>query len=204
MTDTKSKAGNNNPDQILSPEQLLDKAKKGEIEVEYTDKFPTTFTPENFEKFRRGEITWGELQGLGLEEAYAIADLGYTIFEQGRYDDAQILFEGLVMANPHDPYFHTMLGAIYGKKEMKERAAEEYGVALSQDPKNINALVNRGELHLQQGKIDQALNDFRTAIELDPKSENPGTVRARALAAATAAIAVKVLAEKGQSSQGTA
>ena len=195
MADVKSKA---NESQDLSPEKLLEMAKKGEIAVEYTDKFPTTFTNDNFEKFRRGEITWGELQGLGLEEAYAIAELGYTLYEQGRMDDAQILYEGLVMANPFDPYFHTMLGAIYGKKNMREQAAAEYTAALSQDPRNVYALVNRGEIHLQLGRIDQALNDFKKALELDPKMENPGTVRARALAATTAAIAVKVLGDKGQ------
>ena len=186
----------NDPNEILSPDQLLEKAKKGEIPVEFVTKYPTTFTPENFEKFSRGDITWGELQGRTLEESYAIAEMAYTLLEQGRVDDARILTEGLVMGNPYDPYFHTMLGAIYAKKNQHDLAIDEYTVALGLEPKNVSGLVNRGELFLQKGKVDEALADLKNAIELDPKAENPSTIRAKALAAAMAAIAVKVLDNK--------
>lgn len=179
---------NPNDQQSLTPEKLLDMARKKELPVEYTDTFPTTLTPENFQAFARGQITWGELIGTTLEEAYAIAGMGYTLFEQGRFKEAQVLYEGLTMSNPGDPYFHTMLGAIYAKQELSEQAIEEYTVAIAQDPKNVSAFVNRGELLLKQGKIQEALADLKSAIQSDPKSENPSSIRARALAAATAAV----------------
>lgn len=185
-------------EELIPPEKLLEMAKKGEIPVEYTDTFPTTFTQENLEKFIMGEITWAELEGMSMEEAYAIADLGYTLFEQGRYDDAQTVYEGLVIGNPYDSYFHTMLGAIYAKKNMHEEAAEEYSIAVELDPKNISAHVNRGELLLQHGEFEYAMDDLKAAIELDPKAENPSGIRARALAAATAAIIKEVLEKKGK------
>lgn len=194
--DQKTNNVNAEAKQMLSPDQLLDMAKKGEIQVEYTDKFPTTFSQENIQRFVRGEITWGELQGMDLQQAYSIADVAYTLLEQGRYNDAQTLFEGLVMCNPNDAYFHTMLGVVYAKKDLRDQAIEEYSVALKQDPKNITALVNRGELQLQQGKIEQAVADLKNAIEFDPKSENPSCVRARALAAAIGAIAANTLKDK--------
>ena len=183
---------------LIPPEKLLEMAKKGEIPVEYTDTYPTTFTQENLEKFIMGEITWAELEGMSMEEAYAIADLGYTLFEQGRYDDSQTVFEGLVIGNPYDAYFHTMLGAIYAKKNMHEEAAEEYSIAIELDPKNISALVNRGELLLQHGEFEYAMEDLKKAIDLDPKAENPSGIRARALAAATAAIIKEVMEKKGK------
>ncbi|MEW5849495.1 MAG: tetratricopeptide repeat protein [Myxococcota bacterium] len=183
---------------LIPAEKLLEMAKKGEIPVEYTDQFPTTFTQENLEKFIVGEITWAELEGMSMEEAYAIADLGYTLFEQGRYDDAQTVYEGLVIGNPYDAYFHTMLGAIYAKKNMHEEAAEEYSIAIELDPKNISAYVNRGELLLQHGEFEYAMDDLKAAIDLDPKAENPSGIRARALAAATAAIIKEVLEKKGK------
>jgi tetratricopeptide (TPR) repeat protein len=183
---------------LIPPEKLLEMAKKGEIPVEYTDTFPTTFTQENLEKFIMGEITWAELEGMSMEEAYAIADLGYTLFEQGRYDDSQTVYEGLVIGNPYDAYFHTMLGAIYAKKNMHEEAAEEYSIAIELDPKNISALVNRGELLLQHGEFEYAMEDLKKAIDLDPKAENPSGIRARALAAATAAIIKEVMEKRGK------
>jgi tetratricopeptide (TPR) repeat protein len=191
-------------EETIPPEKLLEMAKKGEIPVEYTENFPTTFTQENLEKFIMGEITWAELEGMSMEEAYAIADLGYTLFEQGRYDDAQTVYEGLVIGNPYDAYFHTMLGAIYAKKNMHEEAAEEYSIAIELDPKNISAYVNRGELLLQHGEFEYAMDDLKAAIDLDPKAENPSGIRARALAAATAAIIKEVLEKKGKSTDGKA
>ena len=124
--------------------------------------------------------------------------------EQGRYDDAQTVYEGLVIGNPYDAYFHTMLGAIYAKKNMHEEAAEEYSIAIELDPKNISAYVNRGELLLQHGEFEYAMDDLKAAIDLDPKAENPSGIRARALAAATAAIIKEVLEKKGKSTDAKA
>jgi tetratricopeptide (TPR) repeat protein len=70
------------------------------------------------------------------------------------------------------------------------------GVALKLDPKDINALVNRSELYLQLGELEAAIADLKSARELDPKLENPASARAQALAAATAAIAVRALAKE--------
>jgi len=193
------KPGKGEDEQIYTPEQLLEMVEKGEIQPDYIDEPPNTMTEENWEKFVMGEITWAQLEGMTMEEAYAIADLGYTFFEQGKYDDAQTIFEGLVIGNPYDGYFHTMLGAIYAKKGMHEEAAEEYSIAIELDPENISAYVNRGELLLQHGEFEYAMDDLKAAIDLDPNGEDPSGIRARALAAATAAIIKEILEKKGMS-----
>jgi type III secretion system low calcium response chaperone LcrH/SycD len=193
------KPGKGEEEQVYTPEQLLEMVEKGEIQPDYIDEPPNTMTEENWEKFVMGEITWAQLEGMTMEEAYAIADLGYTFFEQGKYDDAQTIFEGLVIGNPYDGYFHTMLGAIYAKKGMHEEAAEEYSIAIELDPENISAYVNRGELLLQHGEFEYAMDDLKAAIDLDPNGEDPSGIRARALAAATAAIIKEILEKKGMS-----
>ena len=193
----KAKAASEEEETLYTPEQLLEMVEKGEIEPDFIDEPPNTMTEENWEKFVMGDITWAQLEGMTMEEAYAIADLGYTFYEQGKYDDAQTLFEGLVISNPYDGYFHTMLGAIYAKKDMHEEAAEEYSIAIELDPENISAYVNRGELLLQHGEFEYAMDDLKAAIELDPNGEDPSGIRARALAAATAAIIKEILEKKG-------
>ena len=141
-------------------------------------------------------MTWGQLHGITMEEAYAMAELGYQQFEQGRYDEAQSIFEGLVITNPYDGYFHSMLGAIYARKDMQEEAAEEYTIALELDPENIAAYVNRAEILLQHGEFEIAMEDLRNAIKLDAKGEDPSGLRARALAGATAAIIEEILSQR--------
>ena len=181
----------------LTAEDVVKAVEKGEIEVEYVDP-PNpieNFTEENFKKFLFGKITWAQLEGMTMEQAYAIAEFGYTMYQQGRYKDARTLFEGLVIGNPYDPYFHAMLGAIYTKLDMHEEAAQEFSIAIELDPEDINSYVNRGELLLQHGEFEYAMEDLKAAIDLDPDGKNPASLRARALAAATAA-AIKELIER--------
>lgn len=158
---------------------------------------PASFTQDNLVKFVVGEITWAELTGLTMQEAYSFAEIAYNLFEQGKYDQAQTIVEGLVISNPYDGYFHGLLGAIYGRKGMHEEAGEEYTIAIDLDPTNISAFVNRAEIALQHGEIEKALKDLKKAIELDPKGEKPFGVRARALAAATASILEEALKQSG-------
>lgn len=182
----------------LSNDDLLNMVKSGEVETEWIENREPTINQESLEKFVLGEITWAQLQGLTMEEAYGFAELAYTLFEQGRYDDAQQIFEGLVISNPYDAYFHSMLGAIYARKDMQEEAAEEYSIAIELDPESIPSYVNRAEILLQHGEFELAMDDLKAAVKLDPKGDDPAGLRARALAGATAAIIEEILSQKAK------
>ena len=80
---------------------------------------------------------------------------------------------------------------------MNEEAYEEYSIALELDAKSLATWVNRAELSLQTGGIDNALGDLREAIRLDPQGDTPFGVRARALAQATATILQEAMLQKG-------
>ena len=183
-------------DREFSNEELLKAVDDGDFILKGPDEWDDAFNVENFEKFANGQITWAQLQGLSMEDAYSFAEIAYTMFEQGRYDDAKTIFEGLVISNPYDPYFHSMLGAIYARQNMNEEAAQEYTVAIELDPKNIISLVSRAEILLQSGDFEPAMNDLTTAIKLDPEGKDPAGLRARALAGATAAIIHDVIEEQ--------
>ena len=146
-----------------------------------------TFSPDRVEKFIMGELTLGQLYGITIEEAYSMAELGYTFMEQGRLNEAQTVFQGLVISNPYDAYFHTVLGSIYQRQENLDGAIEEYSIAIGLDPANKDAFVNRGELLIRRGNFQQAAADFKNALELDPDGTSPSANRARALASVTAA-----------------
>ena len=157
-----------------------------------------TFSPDRVEKFIMGELTLGQLYGITIEEAYSIAEIGYTMMEQGRLKDAQTVFQGLVISNPYDGYFHAVLGSIYQKLAMAEGAIEEYTLALGLDPANVEAYVNRGELLIAKGNFVHAASDFKRAIDLDPDGENPVANRARALASLVSAALSKTLEDQGK------
>jgi tetratricopeptide (TPR) repeat protein len=154
-----------------------------------------TFTAENMRKFVRREATLAQLMGITIDQTYALAEYAYTLFQQGRIREARQIFEALTIQNPIDGYMHFMLGVIYWKMDMPEEAVEEYGVAITLDPKNIAAYTNRGEILLQHGEFEEALEDLKTAIELDKKGDDPFALRARALAGATAEVIKAMLDE---------
>jgi tetratricopeptide (TPR) repeat protein len=155
------------------------------------------FTQENIVKFLAGQITLAQLQGMTMEEAYGLAAHGYRYYKEAKYHDARTIFEGLVVCNPYDSYFHTMLGAVYQELDMAQEAMIEYTTAIDLDPNALHAHVNRARLNTEQGKLDEALADLERAVALDPDNRDPATVRARALASALAqafAEAKKILA----------
>ena len=159
-------------DDLLSEEELIEMAQKGELDVDLVDQpsVSDTFTGDNFLKFIKGEITWAQLEGMTIDEAYAMAEMGYTFLEQGRIEDAKTIIEGLVIGNPYDAYLHALLGTIYAREDNEEDAVEEFSISLGLDPENVDALVARGELFLRHGEFEDAMEDLNKAIELDPEN----------------------------------
>ncbi len=167
--------------------QMQRKIDKGEVTIprEKPAEIEELYTFKNIDKFLMGEITWAQLQGITMEEAYAIAEFGYGLYKEGKFHDALKIFEGLVLCNPYDSYFHNMLGAVYQQLDMRDEALESYTHAIDFDHANLPAWVNRAELLLSNGDFERALDDLNEAVRLDQEGKNPASLRARALAIAT-------------------
>jgi tetratricopeptide (TPR) repeat protein len=190
----------------LDIKELDEAIKAGQVTLEAppSDDPAEQYKLENIEKFIMGDITWAQLQGITMEQAYNIAEYGYALFQESRYHDARVVFEGLVICNPYDAYFHNMLGAIYQQLDMKEEALEEYTSSIELDNEHLHAYVNRAELLLQSGQFEKAVNDLQRAVELDPNGKQPAGLRARALAKATSQAMAEVqrIAAQLQKSKG--
>lgn len=151
-----------------------------------------SITPEAITGFILGKLTLGELFGLTVQEAYGIAQFGYNYMQQGKYGLAEAIFKGLITMIPNDGYFHTCLGALYQRNRRNKEAIEEYTAALQCDPQDWNALVNRGELNLMQGKLSEAIKDFEMVVQIGEGSK-AAAQRVRALSAiVTSAISEKL------------
>ena len=171
----------------LTIDDLEEGLRKGQLEFAegHVPTLEETLTEENIYKFLRGEMTWAQLQGMTVNDAYAIAHFGFQYFQEAKYHEARTIFEGLVVCNPYDAYFHSMLGATYQQLDMLDEAMEEYNNAIELDDESRDAYVNRGELHLRKADFDKAHDDLEKAIKLDPTGQHKATARARALAKAT-------------------
>ncbi len=144
----------------------------------------TLYTPERVAAWVRGELTLAELSAVSGPEMLEMAVVGYSMYEQGRYEDARVIFSGLCALDPKEGYYRTALGAVFLALDDLPRAEKCFNVAIRLNDREIASYVNRGEVYLRQGKILEAAKDFKRAVELDPHSRDPITQRARVLAAA--------------------
>lgn len=142
------------------------------------------YTPERWAAVERGEMTLRDYHGLSGPEMLQMALVGFRMYENGKYADAETLFRGLIMLEPAEAYYFTALGAVYLATERFEEAKFHFDQAIRLNPKEIAPYVNRGEVHLRLGQIMEAAEDFAAAVKLDPEGKDPLVGRARLLAAA--------------------
>ncbi|MHB8877165.1 MAG: tetratricopeptide repeat protein [Myxococcaceae bacterium] len=105
---------------------------------------------------------------------------GHQLFEMGRLEEARVVFEGLVGTEPKDAFPYTMLGTIYLALGDQARALALFEAALQIDTDEIAALVYRGEIRLNQGKLKPAMVDLNRAVQLG-LGDDPFVDRARRL-----------------------
>lgn len=151
------------------------------------------------EKIARGEsLTKEELEqvlagGGRLKDIFKLSDrdlttlavVGYELFNQGKFDDARIIFQGLNALGHEDSFVQTALGTIAARDGELDKAIDYFNKALACDPEDMTALTNRAEVYLKKNCFDQAASDLRMAIDLDPNEESPMSSRARVLAMVT-------------------
>lgn len=120
----------------------------------------------------QGKVTWGTVIGLSQELTEAIALIGCDLAASGQLDEARIVFEGLVAANPNDAHALAALGTVLQKLGRQAEAERNYLAALKVDPQNVSALTNLGELEARTER------DGRPHLEAAAKADPQGTTSA--------------------------
>src|SRR5512147_2286508 len=133
-------------------------------------------------KIRAGEQPAAAL-GLSDTQVKAIAALGYTVFQQGRFDDAEVLFRGVVALDSNSYVGYAGLGAIAMATNPPDlnAAYTNMSKAAQLNPNDATVQANLGEVLLKQGKLDEAKTHLEKAFQLDPGRNDPGANRARAI-----------------------
>jgi len=154
------------------------------------------YSPERVEKWLKGEITGQQLHAISGPEMLQMAIIGFQMYEQGKYAEAKTIFYGLANLDPKEGYYWTALGAVHLAEDNLDDALAAFNTAIEANDKEIASYVNRGEVYLRQGKVLEAAQDFKKAVDLDPEGKDPLTQRARVLAAAALETIEAAQAEK--------
>lgn len=142
------------------------------------------YTPERIQAWMSGEISMKDLHAISGPEMLEMAIIGFQMYEQAKYEEARVIFEGLTALDPKESYYVTALGAVHLAKENLDVAMNCFNAAIALNEKEIASYVNRGEVYLRLGKVMEAAQDFKRAVDLDPTGKDPLVHRARVLAAA--------------------
>lgn len=119
--------------------------------------------------------------GMTQEEFVEMGKVGAVYYEQGNFEKALTIFEGLVELDPTSADAHTALAGVLTQTHENDRALEHLEKAIELDDKQIANFVNRAEVLIRKQRLEEAIADLKTAIELDPNEQDPGANRARAM-----------------------
>src|SRR5438046_6605054 len=92
---------------------------------------------------------------------------------QGKWEPAQLEYEGMIEKEPNAPGIHFLLGRLLLSRpdagpDAGERAKQEFLKELEVDPNNAGAHYVLGELARRDEKWDEAISRFSQAAKLDP------------------------------------
>ncbi len=108
------------------------------------------FSDVNVQAFSFENFSENELFNIPEGESYNVPRLAFTFFKQKKYSQAQIIYEGLICANPLEPSYHVILGLIYYKTGQVDLALAQFAEAVDLDPDCNAAYVARSFLIMEE------------------------------------------------------
>lgn len=93
------------------------------------------------------------------------------LYYMEKYDEAELHFRDLARRMPDSSYIHSYIGKILDKKN-DERAITEYALAVSLDPRNLDALRSFAIYLFSIGDIRRSLPVQKRIVELSGKEDD--------------------------------
>ncbi|MCX6627850.1 MAG: tetratricopeptide repeat protein [Candidatus Solibacter sp.] len=138
-------------------------------------------TPEAARQVLAGEMPLSVLFGVSKGQLAEMASLGHQLWKQGRRQEAQKIFRGLIALDEKTYYGHAGMGLVAMSQEDLATAEQYLNKAFELEPSDASVAVNLGEVLLRQGKLEPAISALESASKLDLSGSNPGAARARAI-----------------------
>jgi tetratricopeptide (TPR) repeat protein len=128
-----------------------------------------------------GQQTVREKLNISPQEFMEMGRIGAMYYQQGNFEKARTIFEGLVELDPESANAHSALGGLLTLQQEDETAVEHLKKAIQLNPSQIAPYVNLGEIYIRQQKVEEAVANLKKAIDLDPDEKDAGANRARAM-----------------------
>ncbi len=106
------------------------------------------------------------------KSATELVQSAFTIFTEGKADEALIICKKLLQKNTRDVNALNLTAIIKDKQGHKEEAIQFFKKASLQNPKNADIITNIGITYFELNNLDSAKKYFEKALKLNPQTIN--------------------------------
>lgn len=106
-----------------------------------------------------------DIQGLTDEQMEAIYATAFTLYNGGRYEDAEKIFQCLCLFEHLGHRYWMGLGATRQMLKKYKEAIDAYSMAAVLDVRDPHAALQAAECHLAMGNIEAATSGLECAIQ---------------------------------------
>ena len=137
------------------------------------DKITEDRIAEAAKKFANG-ATMKEVRGITNEELEAVYSLGFSYYNTGKFEEAQKLFEFLVLFDHLSTKYWFALGAVQQARKDYQKAISSYGYSSFLDLENPKPQFHAAECYLALGDKGNAASAIMALEEYCPKGTDLG------------------------------
>lgn len=103
---------------------------------------------------------------LDSDNARFLNNIGYSCYLSADYKDAIKWYKKGLKVTPNDRRMHNNIGLAYGRKGDYKKAREHFLIAVGE----TGADLNLGYVYSQEGKFDEAIKYYESALAAQPQS----------------------------------
>ena len=122
----------------------------------------------------KGGATMKQLRGISNEELEAVYSLGFGYYTTGKFEEAQKLFEFLVLFDHLSTKYWFALGAVQQARKDYQKAIASYGYSSFLDLENPKPQFHAAECYLALGDKDNAASAIMALEEYCPTNTDIG------------------------------
>jgi len=120
--------------------------------------------PERIERTNRSEVVFRQ----SIDRAGAMLQRALELHQQGRFDQAQAIYNEILEITPDNVNALHLLGVIAYQTQNHRRAVDLIDKAIAINPDNAAFYSNRGLAFQALNQFEKAISSYETAIALNP------------------------------------
>jgi tetratricopeptide (TPR) repeat protein len=135
-------------------------------------------TEEDKEAYRKmyqlvldGHMTMAQVLGYSEAELYKIYSTGMGLSNQGRYEDAMKIADGMLFLIPKFVPAMMLKGDVLRKTDRLDEAMAVYDQAVAADPTFIQAYFERAKVSFASDNMEAFIMDIESIATLDPEAK---------------------------------